>query len=390
MKPVGVGIIGAAGSFGQFITAALQEMNTVKITTIAGRDPQKTERFAHKLGVNYYLDYRGLIADPAVQLVIIATPPHLHAQMGIDAAIAKKHVFVEKPLAIDLDDADRLLRVAEENGIQVGIDYVMRYNHLFDLVKEIIDKKILGRFQRLDFQNFAADEHLPLDRWFWDRSKSGGIFVEHGVHFFDIYGWLIGSEPVDILSLKAVREGTNQEDRLVTNIKYANDVLATYYHAFDKPERIERTTALLDFDRGYLTINGLIATEFIVEGIMDEDQLSFLNQLTGSRIKTLADYYGSQLVTSGGGNLYEVCKHISLTWTNPLPRQVIYKESIKKGLQDLIDGIHHPEHKRKVTARESRNSLALALAARDLTTVSYEEATRERLIPKYIKTKRRK
>ena len=109
MKLLGVGIIGAGGHFGQFVTAALEQMKTIRITAIAERNPQKAEQISRKLGVKYHLDYRALIADPDVQIVVICTPPFLHAQMALEAVRAKKHVFVEKPMATELKDADRLL-----------------------------------------------------------------------------------------------------------------------------------------------------------------------------------------------------------------------------------------------------------------------------------------
>ena len=68
---------------------------------------------------------------------------------------------------------------------------MQRYNPVYDAVDRLIQSGTLGELLHGSFENYASDENLPPEHWFWDRSKSGGIFVEHGVHFFDLFaGWL--------------------------------------------------------------------------------------------------------------------------------------------------------------------------------------------------------
>ena len=74
---------------------------------------------------------------------------------------------------------------------------MQRYNPLYHAVKALIDSALLGEFLHGYFENYAADEFLTPDHWFWDPAKSGGIFIEHGVHFFDLFeGWLGGGRVV--------------------------------------------------------------------------------------------------------------------------------------------------------------------------------------------------
>ena len=68
---------------------------------------------------------------------------------------------------------------------------MQRYNPLYDVIAALIQTKCFGELLHGHFENDASDENLPPEHWFWDRSKSGGIFIEHGVHFFDTFaGWL--------------------------------------------------------------------------------------------------------------------------------------------------------------------------------------------------------
>ena len=124
-------------------------------------------------------------------LVYIATPPFLHYQQSKMALLAGKHVICEKPAALHVKEAEELVRLAKSSNLLYVVNLMQRYNPLYDIVKKIIDEKLLGNFLHGFFENYASDENLKCDHWFWDEEKSGGIFIEHGVHFFDMFsGWL--------------------------------------------------------------------------------------------------------------------------------------------------------------------------------------------------------
>ena len=80
---------------------------------------------------------------------------------------------------------------------------MQRYNPLYEVVNKIVKEKILGNFLHGFFENYASDENLNADHWFWDETKSGGIFIEHGVHFFDMFsGWLGEGKVVNALQIQ--------------------------------------------------------------------------------------------------------------------------------------------------------------------------------------------
>ena len=109
----------------------------------------------------------------------------------MQALRAGKHVLVEKPTALRTKEADELLAVADERDLLLATNLMQRYNPLADAVQGLLDRKPLGELIHGYFENYACDEQLTPEHWFWDRSKSGGIFIEHGVHFFDLFaGWL--------------------------------------------------------------------------------------------------------------------------------------------------------------------------------------------------------
>ncbi len=365
-ETVGIGMIGAAGAFGLFIADAIRGIDGARLVAIAGVDEERTARTARQLGVDRsYLDYRALIADPAVELVVVSTPPALHAPMGIAVAQAGKALFLEKPVAVSLEQNGALLDAVRASGVAATVDFVLRYNPLFDIVEDWTRRGLLGGLRRVDFQNFAADEWLPPDHWFWDRAQSGGILVEHGVHFFDIYGHLVGAPPVEVQGVLTTRPGTDQQDKVLANVTYANGALGSYYHAFDKPSRLERTTGLLGYDRGYIEIEGWIATSLALDAIVDDAQRDALAATPGLRLETVERYEGAERATRGNGQDYAVTSRVRGTLTLPRGKQEVYHDSVAAALRDLIALLRDPAHRPRVTLADGARAVAIACAAMD-------------------------
>jgi predicted dehydrogenase len=365
-SPVGIGLVGAAGAFGRFIVEAIEEMGGARLVAVAGRDRERTERAAQDLGApRAYVDYRRLVADPAVELVIISTPPGDHAAMGIAAAQAGKAIFMEKPVAVTVDECRELLSAVARAGVAATVDFVMRYNAVFDALESWTRRGVLGELRRVDFQNMAADESLPPDHWFWDRARSGGILVEHGVHFFDIYGRLVDAPPVEARGMLTMRPGTDQEDKVLADVRYANGALGSYYHAFDKPSRLERTTAALGYDRGYIEVEGWIATALTVDAIVDDAQAAALAGTPYMRLETVEEYAPDARVTRGNGQDYRVARRVRGVLRLPRSKQDVYRTSVADALRDLVALMREPAHQPRVTLLDGARAVALARAASD-------------------------
>jgi predicted dehydrogenase len=364
---VGIGLVGASGAFGRFIGEAIAEMGEGRIVAVAGRDPARTERAARDLGtdgsVRPYTDYQAFLADPAVELVIISTPPAQHARMGIDAARAGKAIFVEKPLATSVEDSRALLEAVRETGVAAGIDFVMRYNPLFNQIHRWTTEGVLGGLRRVDFQNFAADESLPPEHWFWDRAQSGGILIEHGVHFFDIYGYLIGAPTAEVRGWLTTRPGTDQQDKVLADVYYQNGVLASYYHSFDKPSRLERTTALLAYDRGYVAVDGWIAMSLDVDAIVDDAGREAILSTPYLVDHTLEPYVGKERRTRGNGQDYTVTCRVRATLQLPGSKQEVYRTSVANALRDVVSLMREPSHSLHVTLEDGARAVEVACAA---------------------------
>src|SRR5262249_53378397 len=157
-------------------------------------------------------------------------------------------------------------------------------------VRQLIEDGPLGGLLHGYFENYASDENLPTCHWFWDRTKSGGIFVEHGVHFFDLVaGWL---GPGEVAAAQANRRPSDDcEDQVQCTVRYAGGVLFNFYHGFHQTGRLDRQELRLVFERGDLTLQGWVPTSARIHGIADESQMRRLCELfPQSRVDALMTY----------------------------------------------------------------------------------------------------
>ena len=353
-------MIGPRG-FGAFCAEAYLEDGLVTLAALAGRDAANLKMLAARLGSpKTYTDWREMVQDPDVEAVHIVTPPDCHAEMAVTALNAGKHVFIEKPLATTLDDARLILEAAAASGKVAGINYVMRYDPLYQTVLAIRSGGWLGELTHVGFENYASDEGLDDGHWFWDPLASGGIFVEHGVHFFDIIGAIAGAPVKDVVGKTWVRgDGTGKEDRVQALVTYENGVDASFYHAFNRPGALERQTAHFAFERGHLTLHGWIPTSLSLTAIVDDAGAAGLSSVL--TLEDVPDEAFPNTVRGNGKNL-AVTRRVraSQTLGDPTP---VYRQAVKDAFADFARAIREPGHVPKVTIEDGAASLATAIAA---------------------------
>ncbi len=363
-SPLSIGIIGYRG-FGAFCTEAFAQGDAGRVVAYAGRDALAMAAEAHRQDVpRMYTDWRELVADPGVEMVHIVTPPNLHAPMAIAALQAGKHAFVEKPLATSLDDARAILAAGQAAGRIVGINYVMRYDPLYQIVQSIAQAGVLGKLTHVGFENYASDEGLADNHWFWDKAQSGGIFVEHGVHFFDIIGAIVDAPAQSVQGRAWTRgDGTGKEDRVHALVTYASGVEASFYHAFNRPGALEKQQAHFAFERGHVTLDGWIPTTLHLSAIVSEGDLAGLRTLLPVTVVDDEDFSPpAGRDVRGGGQTYHVQHRIHAREQLAAPTPV-YKKAVGDALADLAAAIADPAHARRVTGEDGASSLAVALAA---------------------------
>lgn len=355
-----IGIIGY-GAFGRFLKESWESLPNAKVLFITKTNADTARQMAQADNISRHSgDYRDLLADPDVDIVSIVTPPYLHKKMAIEAFRAGKNVLVEKPLATDTIEVESIMAAAEESDCIGSVNMMMRHSGLVQKLHDLRSEGLLGGLSRVIVENYASDQGLAPDHWFWDLSKSGGIFIEHGVHFFDLAGSVIGSPATRTVGFTTERQPGIQ-DKVLATVEYENGVIATYYHAFSRPSALEETTARYIFHRGEIEVIGWIPMELKLHGYVSEHELEQLIELfPNSEIDTTA--MGHQEITSSGVT-YPVSQEVTLNYVHSMDKQAEYADCVRALMSDLIAAIDDPSHKMRVTLQDGQKSVEIAAAA---------------------------
>ncbi|MDQ2940900.1 MAG: Gfo/Idh/MocA family oxidoreductase [Chloroflexota bacterium] len=382
--PLGLGLVGC-GRFGTFCLAAAADLPSTITVAVTDVDPDRAARVAAAHGARAVPDLDALLADPAVDVVIIATPPVAHGPMARAAAEAGKHVFCEKPLATDLSAASAAVDTSERLGRRLTVDYVMRWNPLYWLVRRLQALRrsdsaaLLGPLKRFALENLAADE--PAGSWFWDRRVSGGIFVEHGVHFFDAAAWLFGSQPLIVQALQVERHA-NPVDTVIASAVHPGGGTASYFHAFTHPDGAQYQTVLLDWGFAHGSLRGWIPVELELEVWTDAEGSALLGGLLADSAAALAVPHvrpsGHEAIDLHVTNVAEagvwlarddeprVTHHLRLgaTLGGEDAKLPVYRESVRAGIADLVEAVRSGRSP-AVGITDVYESLATAIAAQE-------------------------
>jgi predicted dehydrogenase len=355
-------VIGCGG-FGLFALQHFAQAAGVKLVGMAGTHRAAALAAARRFGIPDVEDVGALVRRADVDLVYLATPPFLHHPQALLALEAGKHVLCEKPLALTVAQADEMIAAARRNNRLLVANLMQRYNPLFDAVGQLIHSRLLGDFLHGYFENYASDENLPADHWFWDRSRSGGIFVEHGVHFFDLFaGWL---GPGRALAAQCcVRPGTTIEEQVQCAVRYGDTGLVNFYHGFHQPGRMDRQEMRLLFERGDVTLSGWVPTRVRLHALADEKGTRDLCDLfPGVRLDVTTAYSPQGRSCQGRHKTLDVYQMIELTSGEGRVKMHVYGDLLRALLADQLAWLRDPSHRRRVTEENGRDSLAVACEA---------------------------
>ena len=359
-EALNIGIVGAGG-FAGFAAKAFLSIPGINIMAITDINEEAATQMANDLNAKSYNTYESFLKEPGIDVVYIATPPFLHYQQSKMALLAGKHVICEKPAALKLSEAVELLSLASSHQLLYVVNLMQRYNSLYEVVNTIVKKKILGNFLHGFFENYASDENLNDDHWFWDETKSGGIFIEHGVHFFDIFsGWLGNGEVVNALQIQ--RPGINKKiiDRVHATVMYKEGVV-NFYHGFDQPKILDRQEMRLLFEHGEITLYEWVPVKMKLHGLVKDEQLKFLKEIVGeaSVIYHNKPQTGNQKVN---GRFTEINfdNEITLECGSIEEKQNRYQQLLKDMLTDQWNWIKDRNHKRIIDGNNAVESLQMA------------------------------
>jgi predicted dehydrogenase len=361
-----IGIIGA-GSFAAFAAQAFLKIEEIKIIAVSDLNEQAGKRLAGELNAKFYPVYQELLENDEIDLVYIATPPFLHFEISKRTLLAGKHVICEKPAALKTSEAEELKILASKLKLLYVVNLMQRYNPLYTVVKNIMQEKILGDFLHGFFENYASDENLNEEHWFWDETKSGGIFIEHGVHFFDMFsGWLGNGKVISALQIHRKNGKAVIYDRVQATVLY-NEGTVNFYHGFDQPNILDRQEMRLEFERGDITLYGWIPVRMKLHGLLKKEQLKTLDKLIGP-FSIVEHNHTDQPDKKVKGKFLDILydKHVTIESGCSSEKQNRYQQMLTDMLCDQLNWIRNNDHLRIIDDTNAVESIRMAEHAKEI------------------------
>lgn len=233
---ISVGLIGC-GRRGLFDAQLFAKNESARITAICDiYDDQLANAAQHFAGASRHKRYEDVLGSN-VDAVIIATPPYLRPEQFETAAVSGKHIYMEKPLAVNPEGCRRVLAAAGkmDKTKRASVGFQQRYGKDYLKAHSIVTSGTMGAIQMIRAAWMAGD--LPLRKghpaseekmrnWVWYRDTSGDIVVEQDCHNFDVANWFMGAHPVSAVGYggRRLRTYGDNLDHLTVSFEYANGV----------------------------------------------------------------------------------------------------------------------------------------------------------------------
>ncbi len=191
---IGVAILGTG--FGEKVhIPAFQAHHRTEVVSVYHRDKEKAAAIATRHQIPHHSDsLTEILTLPTVNAVSISTPPFLHYEMAKAALQAQKHLFLEKPVTLNADQAKELYHLANTHNVSATVDFEFRFVPQWQLLKEYLDQGYLGNKRLIKIDCLVpsrADENRPWN-WYAQKEKGGGMLGAMASHIFDYIGWLFG------------------------------------------------------------------------------------------------------------------------------------------------------------------------------------------------------
>jgi UDP-N-acetyl-2-amino-2-deoxyglucuronate dehydrogenase len=259
VKKLNIGIIGC-GRIAYKHAEAIKKNEKANLLCVCDIIEERAREYKDKYGTEaYYSDYHEMLEHPGLDVVNICTPSGMHAEMGITAAKAGKHVIVEKPMALSLKDADDLIDVCEKNGVKLAVCLQNRFNPPVQKLRRALEK---GRFGKLTHGSavvrwFRPQDYYDQADWRGTRAMDGGCLMNQSIHNIDLLQWMMGPvESVFGYTATNLRK-IECEDLGIAVLKFKNGALGVIEASTTiYPENLEETLAIFG-EKGTVVLGGI-------------------------------------------------------------------------------------------------------------------------------------
>lgn len=251
-KPLGFGVLGA-GLVAPFHAKSLARVRGGRLVAFCDMAKERADKLAAEYKVKACYALADLLKDPAIDVVNVCLPNHLHHDAVVQCAAAGKHVLTEKPPAMTLRETDSMLAACRTAGVKFGCTVQCRVRRAIQAMKTAIDTGRFGRLLHADayMKWFRTTEYYHSDPWRSSRKSGAGVTVQHAFHYIDLLQYLMGpGQRVEARMMNLAHPTVNIEDTVLAFIQFANGAQGV----------VEASTALWPGTDVRIEINGTDGT----------------------------------------------------------------------------------------------------------------------------------
>jgi UDP-N-acetyl-2-amino-2-deoxyglucuronate dehydrogenase len=198
-----------------------------KLVAVCDVVAERAQAFGQKYDVPAFTSTAALLAGSDAEVIVVLTPSGSHAAVAIEAAQGKRHVIVEKPMALTLEDADAMIAAADANGVRLFVVKQNRFNVPVVKAREALDAGRLGKLVLGTVRvRWCRDQnYYDHDAWRGTYAQDGGVIANQASHHVDMLGWFMG--PVESVHARSSRAlvDIQAEDTCVATVKFKNGAL---------------------------------------------------------------------------------------------------------------------------------------------------------------------
>ncbi|HEX6349633.1 MAG TPA: Gfo/Idh/MocA family oxidoreductase [Candidatus Dormibacteraeota bacterium] len=319
----GFGIIGC-GVIAPFHARAVAELPNAQLVAVADVVPERAAARGDEFGVDHHADPAELLARSDVDVVCVCVPSGRHAELGVQAAAAGKHVVVEKPIEVRLEAADRLLAACAANQVQLAVISQHRWDAGARRLKALVDAGRLGRLILGDaiVKWYRTQQYYDSGDWrgTWELD-GGGALMNQGVHYVDLLQWVMGPvERVFAHCRTAAHERIEVEDITVALLTFAGGAVGV----------LECSTAVYPGLTERLEVTGTGGTAIVEAGRLAVCELKDEKGETGA--------YGGKVAGAAGGAGGGAADPAGISYQAHRQQLADLLEALDTGRKPMIDG----------------------------------------------------
>lgn len=259
-----IGVIGC-GAVAHFHAQSILAAENASLAGFADVKKESAAAFAREYGGTAFSSAAEMLASERVDAVCICTPSGFHKDVAIEALERGKHILVEKPLAVTVEDCDRVIALAEQKGVCAGVISQFRFTETVQYVKKLLSEQRLGTLitAELLMKYNRSQEYYDSTNWRGTRALDGGSMMNQGIHGVDTLLYLLGSAESVCGYMATLNHRIEAEDTSVAAVRFASGALAV----------IQSTTAAYHGEPRRICIVGTRGTVVITEDTIEKCEI---------------------------------------------------------------------------------------------------------------------